>query len=257
MFYVYVHRRATDGKIFYVGKGKGRRSHSFQRNIYWKRIVAKHGYTVEIVQDHLQEWYAFELEKDLIAYYGRENLCNLTDGGEGASGRPMTEKHKKKLSQVHKGNKHTLGFKFSEEMKKRMSDSKKGIPKPIGFMDYARSFQLRPVVCSNGMAFESISAAIQWLWNEKGKKAYTAGICCVCKGQKKSAFGYGWAYKDSGIEPIAKRKIECSNGMIFYSTMDAERWLRTNGWPKAANTNISLCSRGKTKQAYGYTWKYI
>jgi hypothetical protein len=90
-FYVYIHRKATNGEVFYVGKGVGRRAWVKERgNLHWQNTVQKHNYIVEIVQDGLQEWYAFELEKNLIAYYGRAdcgigNLVNHTDGGDGVS----------------------------------------------------------------------------------------------------------------------------------------------------------------------------
>ena len=87
-FYVYIHRKATTGEIFYVGKGTGRRAWtSKSRNVYWHRVVKKHGLVVEIVLDGLQEWAALELEIDCIALHGRKStgygsLINLTDGGE-------------------------------------------------------------------------------------------------------------------------------------------------------------------------------
>jgi hypothetical protein len=89
---VYLHRKKTTGEVFYVGKGRGNRAWSVHgRNTVWKNVVKKHDYVVEIVMGDLQEWYAFELEKDLIALHGRRDegrgtLVNLTDGGEGPSG---------------------------------------------------------------------------------------------------------------------------------------------------------------------------
>lgn len=86
-FYVYVHRRASDGRIFYVGKGSGNRARQpWMRNKWWKHTVGKHGLNVEIVAWFENEADAFALERDLIAWYGRDVLVNLTDGGEGATG---------------------------------------------------------------------------------------------------------------------------------------------------------------------------
>ena len=91
-FYVYLHRKKTTGEVFYVGKGKGKRAWDFvRRSDFWKHVENKHGVDVEIYQNNLQEWYAFELEKNLIALYGRVtdgkgSLVNLTDGGESPSG---------------------------------------------------------------------------------------------------------------------------------------------------------------------------
>jgi hypothetical protein len=95
-FYVYIHRKATTGEVFYVGKGQDRRAwFKGNRSSIWKRVVKKHGLTVEIAQDGLQEWYAHELECELIALHGRRDLgyghlANFTDGGEGVAGRVLT-----------------------------------------------------------------------------------------------------------------------------------------------------------------------
>lgn len=109
-FYVYLHRRATDNTVFYVGKGKGSRAWVFgptQRSSYWHRVVNKYGVVVEILQDGMQEWWAHELEIQTIAYYGRDRLINLTDGGDGTSGAKFvrSESHCKKISEAKKGKK--------------------------------------------------------------------------------------------------------------------------------------------------------
>lgn len=87
-FYTYAHARKTDGRIFYIGKGQGKRAHCERnRNRYWRNVVAKHGYDVQILCDWPTEDEAFDHEKLLISCFrdmGYE-LVNLTDGGEGAS----------------------------------------------------------------------------------------------------------------------------------------------------------------------------
>lgn len=119
-FYVYVHRRASDGRVFYVGKGKGKRAGSkTSRNQHWHNIVQKHGRLVEYVQKNMDEQAAYDLEKKLIAEYGRDSLCNLSDGGEGSPG--LTEEAKERLRQSR------LGKKLSEETKRKISESRKGI----------------------------------------------------------------------------------------------------------------------------------
>lgn len=85
-YYVYTHRRESDGKIFYVGKGTGRRAFNFtHRSELWKRHYAKHGCRVEIVFNNLPEVCALSVEKAMIASIGRGQLANLSDGGEGVS----------------------------------------------------------------------------------------------------------------------------------------------------------------------------
>lgn len=110
-FYVYVHRYASgpkQGEVFYVGKGKGNRLKSIsKRNPHWRNIVNKYGFTHHIMAHFHNEECAFSFERALIAFYGRENLCNMTDGGEGVSGRVISidERLKRALSQA--GRKHS------------------------------------------------------------------------------------------------------------------------------------------------------
>jgi hypothetical protein len=83
-FYVYFHRDRS-GKIFYVGKGTGRRAWSRERHDLWKKYVEEilHGeYTVEIFRDGLSEREAEELEWDLINKYG-EQLVNWMNPSTG------------------------------------------------------------------------------------------------------------------------------------------------------------------------------
>lgn len=105
-FYVYLHRRLSDGTVFYVGKGQGRRAYvKSGRSERWKRTADKYGYSVEIVFDKLTEEEAFQVEIDTIlefTYFGY-NLCNLTSGGEGVSGYKVSEAHKQKMSKFMTG----------------------------------------------------------------------------------------------------------------------------------------------------------
>lgn len=137
MFYVYQHRKADTNEIFYVGKGKGRRINQlFGRNVYWYRVVDKHGFISEKIADNLEEEFAFLLEIETIDIYRKRGikLVNATDGGEGSSGYKHTKEHKEKL----KGNSHgsaSWGINFkgchhSEETKARWSEMRKGTPSP-------------------------------------------------------------------------------------------------------------------------------
>ncbi len=111
MYYVYLHRR-LNGTVFYVGKGtNGRAWSKHGRSKHWNSIVAKeNGFSVEIVSDQLQEWYAFELETEVILRYGLKRdggtLVNMTYGGEGSSGNFHTIKTRQKMSASRKGIKH-------------------------------------------------------------------------------------------------------------------------------------------------------
>lgn len=120
---VYRHRRLDSNEIFYVGVGKNekRAYDKSRRNTYWKNIVNKTDYSIEIVQKNLSKDNAKELEIFLIHLYGRKdlntgNLCNMTDGGDGLRNFKYTEEFRKKLSNSSKGKK------MSKEAKKKMSN---------------------------------------------------------------------------------------------------------------------------------------
>lgn len=142
IYYVYQYLR-EDGSPYYIGKGKGRRATSRNR----RTVAVPPKDRIEIVKDSLSEQEAFDLERQLIAQYGRKDLGtgilrNLTDGGEGTSGykhteewkvqkslsmsgRTCTDEHKAKVSAALKGRI------FDEEHRAKLSawQSGKKLPK--------------------------------------------------------------------------------------------------------------------------------
>lgn len=113
-----------------MGKGKDRRAFEFsktQRSTYWRRVYKKHGVLVEFVATDLTEDEALDLEIIEIAKYGRYinggTLVNLTNGGDGTTGRYLSLKTRGLISTANRG------FRHSEETKKKMSESRKGVPK--------------------------------------------------------------------------------------------------------------------------------
>ncbi len=92
-FYVYTHAR-PDGSVFYVGKGAGRRAWDMspsRRSEWHNNVVRKHGRKNIIVQTYpaASEQDAFAMEAKMIT--SLDGLVNLTKGGEGCSGRAVTE----------------------------------------------------------------------------------------------------------------------------------------------------------------------
>ena len=64
---VYIHRKADDNTIFYVGMGnKSRVKDKTNRNNYWNNVVRKHGYYTEVVAKDLSVYDAYELVFFLI-----------------------------------------------------------------------------------------------------------------------------------------------------------------------------------------------
>ena len=91
---VYIHRKKTNGEIFYIGMGNSDRpyqKYATSRSVVWHRIVNKHGYVIEVIRKDLTKQDALNIEKDLIELIGRRDkglgsLVNLSDGGVGVTG---------------------------------------------------------------------------------------------------------------------------------------------------------------------------
>lgn len=88
-FCIYLHRRATDNSVFYVGTGTIERSKKRgNRSEFWNSTVRKYGLVVEVVRTGLTKQCANTMEKITIAKHRSlgDRLVNLTDGGEGPLG---------------------------------------------------------------------------------------------------------------------------------------------------------------------------
>jgi hypothetical protein len=129
MFYTYAHIRKDTGKIFYIGKGSGRRMYRKDaRNRHWHNIVNKVGFEPIVLAKWDLEKDAFEHEKFLIeCFKDNQILVNQSSGGDGNnasggfsflgkkhsdesilkckiahSGKPKSTESKKKNAESHK-----------------------------------------------------------------------------------------------------------------------------------------------------------
>lgn len=227
-FYVYLHRKATTGEVFYVGKGKGKRAWSIIRNRYWHSIVKKHGFIVEIVYSGLQEWFAFELEHDLIALYGRETLCNMTNGGEGVSGYVHTEENLKKMSVA------MLAEYSNPETRSRRNAA-------------TTAANRRPEVRDKQRITTSIFMA-----RPDTKEKHRIAMSKARKGKPLSE-------KQLQIlrDTFAKKVVCVQTGDVFPSSRCAEAWLKQSGYIRASSSAIRRCCRGETDFAYGFKWAFF
>ncbi len=227
-YYLYVHRRASDGRVFYVGKGTGYRAwqRGSRRNEHWNRIVAKHGLIVEILETGYQDWYAIEREIALIEFYGRGNLCNNTDGGEGQSGHIKSQETRKKLSAASKGRKAPWCTGDNSHMKTQASKDK---------MSALLKGRAQPWMLGDKNPMHK----------QKNKDAVTAR----CKGVKRPDI--------TGANSVLAKKVLCvETGTIFDSGACAARWLKSTGIKSARQSNISSACTGNLRSAYGFQWKH-
>lgn len=116
MAYVYRHIRLDTNQPFYIGVGsdtKFLRAYNFKaRNIFWKRVVEKTEFEVEILFTDLSWEEACAKEVEFIKLYGRYDLnrgtlVNLTDGGDGSVGVIKSEATKKRVSVALMGKKRS------------------------------------------------------------------------------------------------------------------------------------------------------
>ena len=122
-----------DGTVFYVGKGKGSRMHEHRNavekrqhyNPHLQNVILKlwrngQDFVERIVVKNLKESEAFLLEKLYIATIGLENLCNMTEGGEGMSGHiPSPETRRKRSESL-------VGHSVSGEAREKISKARTG-----------------------------------------------------------------------------------------------------------------------------------
>lgn len=134
-FYVYEHWRTDRGECFYVGKGHGRRAYDMRRgrNRWHKFLQAKlsalgTAIEIKIIADGLTEEEAFSKEIERIEFWKSDgaDLCNLTLGGDGPTGRKHTEAWK--LANAERMKNRIM----SPETRARMSAAAIGNKKGLG-----------------------------------------------------------------------------------------------------------------------------
>ena len=151
--YIYRHIRLDTNQPFYIGIGTKKDKILYEsiylraflkhnRNKWWKNIISKTLYKVEILLESDNYQFIKEKEIEFIKLYGRKDLTtgilvNLTDGGDGSLNvkkAPMSTENRKQISLRNKNRK------ISEETRQKQSTSH--LNPPIEIRNNYRNGQL-------------------------------------------------------------------------------------------------------------------
>ena len=143
--YLYRHVRLDTNQPFYIGIGRKkdkeytsikkeyRRAYcKSKRTTFWKNIIAKTDYEVEILLESDDYEFIKQKEIEFITLHGRKDLgkgtlVNMTDGGDGTLNVLVTEESKRLRSIKSLGeNNPFYGKKHTQETKDLISNSHKG-----------------------------------------------------------------------------------------------------------------------------------
>lgn len=234
-YYLYRHIRLDKNEVFYVGIGtKSLKKDGYNfykrafnvknRTSFWKKIVNKTDYKVEIILESNNYTFLLQKEREFISLYGRRNLglgtlVNLTNGGEGKQDRVITDQQRLNMSLSHKGKKLSLERKI----------------KSVSYLEKGWEKKKRRCFCydENGnfvKEFESITEASIYLTGDKTKGRQ---INNACKGLKNSGnnkickvgkvLGYFWSYeKKNNHKVIIKKKWTEDRRIKFRNTFKSK-----------------------------------
>lgn len=253
LHYTYIHRRQSDGAIFYAGKGSKRRAWGAgNRSREWHQFLGDADLMVEIVATFHTAQEAFEAEKLLVAELrsAGHQLVNRTAGGAGSGGAgrgvPLSEKTKLKLRLAHLGKKQspetiakrvekTRGRKMTPEQRARMREVAKK-------RNSAPEFRAKMSAAMTGRVLSADTRA-KMSASLKGKNT----------GPRDDSFKKTCAE----AQRSRARPVECvETGAVFRSQADVVEWLVSVGKPLAVQSNISSACLGRVKTAYGFRWRF-
>lgn len=262
-FYIYIHY-TLDNIPFYVGKGtKNRCLHKSNRSKWWNNIINKYGYYIEIQEINLNEDECFQKEIYWIEYFGRKELnkgtlINLTNGGEGVSGRIYTEEEKELKSKFWKENLdklQSIGNRSNYFGKSLTGNSnpnygntgiKNTNSKSVVKIDLKGNFICR---------YDSLI--------EAEIKNNVKGVHQVCNGRRNQLNGFIYIYEQDYINNTYTISLGKTNKKIVLQ-LD----IKTNQIIKKYNStqetkndgfypnNVAQVCRGEKKSHKGFLWKY-
>lgn len=258
-FYVYAHFEADTGRLFYIGKGSGRRACSrASRNRHWKAIDAKHGRTVAILAEGLGETEAYALEAEIVSKCVPGELATYTSGGCGVSGYQHTEASRRAMSIAR------TGRIVPEAVRQRLSATIRSRPDLIalrratfvGDRNPAKSEAGRlashaRMTAANPMVQQEVRDRMAVKLRGRSLTAeHRAKVGDAQRGRKRGPMKPHVAAAIAQANEARKRPVVTACGLWFESTAAAARSLGIR------QGNIVNNCAGRAKTAGGFQWMY-
>lgn len=220
-YFVYILCRPNN-KAFYVGKGKGRRVFDHETEAknghkchkcnvirkIWKNGGEVRRYVVFTTDDEQE---AYQYERELIEQFGRKNLCNQTDGGEGMYG--VSDEYRAHISEKVKGLWQSPEFRTKMEQRHdaahraAASEKRKELWKDPAFREKA----------TQGYTLEvraSMSESMKQRWQDPDHRARVSAKIREAKAKKKTS---------QPPKPVTKKMTEYWQDPEWRATMLARR----------------------------------
>lgn len=204
---------------------RGKKNHRYD---WIRKILSKNDFPImKIIEEtNIEVWE--ERERYWISYYGRENLVNGTDGGDGVTGRIISEKFKQRLSYLFSGEGNPFYGKhhseeslekmrhkvISSETRNKIRESKRGKSNSLESRE-----KLKLTWKERGHSFSGRKHTEES--NEKNCQSHL-GKPAWNKGKITNELAYNRGIKTKGKSPysgVSKKK----NGFIARVTYNAER----------------------------------
>ena len=201
---VYMHKNLKNGKR-YIGitkmspEQRWRKGFGYWGNKHFKSAILKYGwesFSHEIIQDNLSFQNASELEKALIEKY-KSNLSkfgyNRSAGGEQPAYRHTyipSKKTKEKMSKSHLGKRHSPdAIKHIRESKAGKGNGKSGMfGKDCGQANKIHKINMSGEIVETYFGVGEICRKFGYKSPSK--------IGDVCRGKRRTAYGYKWKYAE-------------------------------------------------------------
>jgi len=210
-YYTYAYLR-EDGTPYYIGKGKGNRiDNPLHNSIHFpskeRRLFLK---------QNLTEEEAFKHEIYMIDVFGRKDLGtgilrNMTNGGQGVSGRVVSEEQKEKMREYHKRVNHKeITPKFFDKENQSKAGKEGGTTtkrnmKGIFSPDYDRTPSAREAGKKSGAIQRDNKLGMFAMTEQEKKEASRKGIAAVRKQRWKCKIT-GYISSPSGLSNYQKGK---------------------------------------------------